>query len=149
MNLPTKSKKEEGFTLIEMLIAIVILSVLLGIATLGFSGARRASYVNSCKVEFAAVESAINSYRNDNPRVTGLSPGDPLLDLYSDAPGSLSAQGYMVKLDTSNRQYYSLSLNWIAAGLGIVGQPEVKVLDSDGTEIGTTPTSCQSLTARS
>lgn len=96
----------EAFTLIEMLIVVMIMGIIMGIAVLGFSGVNRASIIKSCKVDYLSVQSALNSFKNDNPPPTSISGS---LDLYADS-STLVASSYMSKLP-DNRTKYTITIS--------------------------------------
>lgn len=62
----TRSSNQDGFTLLEMLVVILIIGILAGIATIGLKGASRTARVQSCKVEVTSVYTAALAYKNDN-----------------------------------------------------------------------------------
>jgi prepilin-type N-terminal cleavage/methylation domain-containing protein len=61
-----KISKQDGFTLLEMLVVILIIGILGGIAVLGLKSANRTARVQSCKVEVSSVYSAALAYKSDN-----------------------------------------------------------------------------------
>ena len=54
--------KEDGFTLVELLVTIAILAVLFGITTLTLSGVGANAKTEVCKAEKSVVQSAIDIY---------------------------------------------------------------------------------------
>ena len=54
--------KEDGFTLVELLVTIAILAVLFGITTLTLSGVGANAQSTVCAAEIAVVQSAIDIY---------------------------------------------------------------------------------------
>ena len=59
-------KSEEGFTLVELLIVVVVLGVLAGAAVFGLSGTTATSQEASCKTDIRAVEAAVDAYHSAN-----------------------------------------------------------------------------------
>lgn len=77
------SSGEEGLTLTELLIVILIIGVLAGIAVLSFSGSRSSAIQDSCKNSYGAIALALSNYKSDTPSATQASlnavirnPGD-------------------------------------------------------------------------
>ena len=59
-------KQEGGFTLVELLVTIAILSMLFGISTLALSGLGDSAQDTVCTAEVAVVQSAIDIYLTVN-----------------------------------------------------------------------------------
>ena len=97
-------ERNAGFTLIELLVVIIIIGILAGIVSLGFSGARRTAMVNTCKIDWANANSALSAYRNDYPTDTITN-----LSLYA-TTGTLITNGYMQAL-INRLTSYSIILN--------------------------------------
>lgn len=57
--------KQEAFTLMEVMIAVVIIGVLATLALPGIMRMRKQLKVNSTKATMAAIESALHDYRED------------------------------------------------------------------------------------
>lgn len=103
------SVQENGFTLIEMLIVLVVMGIILSIAVLGFSGADKSATLKACQTDLLSVKAALKSFSNDYPDVA---PGTlPLsnTDLYSKSAGTLANLGYMSPL-IDNRNKYVISM---------------------------------------
>jgi general secretion pathway protein G len=82
-----RSRHENGFTLIELLVVIVIIMILVGIVIGAAKYARTKAARSRAQAEIAAMENALESYKNDNgvyPRST-ITRLDPLngTNLYS------------------------------------------------------------------
>ena len=58
--------KEDGFTLVELLVTIAILAVLFGITTLTLSGVGSNAATTVCAAEVAVVQSAMDIYLAEN-----------------------------------------------------------------------------------
>jgi prepilin-type N-terminal cleavage/methylation domain-containing protein len=67
MRSKIKISNQNGFTLLEMLVVILIIGILAGIAIIGLKGATRTARVQSCKVEVSSVYTAALAFKNDNP----------------------------------------------------------------------------------
>lgn len=89
-------RRDQGFTLIEMIVVVIIIGILAGVAVISLTSANRTGQVAACKADFKAVSSALSAYRND--RV------DDLTNLDLGYPGgtgvgpSLVSLGYIVPL---------------------------------------------------
>ena len=59
------SKKDKGFTLVELLIVIVILGILAAVTVFAVRGITTKSQTNSCAVEKRAIETATEAYFAD------------------------------------------------------------------------------------
>lgn len=67
LNYQKLSRKDKGFTLIEVLIVMIVIGIISSIAVLGLKAAQRTSIVASCKVDVSSVYSAALAYLLDNP----------------------------------------------------------------------------------
>lgn len=72
------AKSDRGFTLIELLVVIIILGVIAAISVASVSGAMKSAAVKSCRADWQSVDSAMSSYRTDNP-----APAYPYSSSYS------------------------------------------------------------------
>lgn len=97
-------ERNAGFTLIELLVVIIIIGILASIASLGYSGVRRTSMVNACKIDWATANSALLAYRSDY-----LTEVIANSSLYA-TTGTLIANGYMSAL-INNSSSYTIYLN--------------------------------------
>lgn len=61
--LMEKKRQEEGFTLIEMLIVVIILGILAAVVVFGVSTFRKDSAAEACKTDVKSVETAVEAYK--------------------------------------------------------------------------------------
>lgn len=61
--LMQKRREEEGFTLIEMLIVVIILGILAAVVIFGVSAFRDDSVKNACRTDAKSVETAAQAYK--------------------------------------------------------------------------------------
>jgi prepilin-type N-terminal cleavage/methylation domain-containing protein len=99
-------RNDEGLTLIEILITVVILGIISTITVLAVGGSLRAAQIKSCVADWNSVYVAAQAWQSDQT-IGNLTPTS-----YPDIT-ALASQGYMAKLDTSDRKY-SLALTWPA-----------------------------------
>lgn len=77
----TKKANDEGFTLVEMLIVIVVLGVLAGITVFGIATFRDDAEASACDASVKTVSTAVDAYRAKSttsavPTMTQLVDGD-------------------------------------------------------------------------
>lgn len=58
---------DEGFTLVELLIVVVVLGILAAVTVFGLSGTTSTSYKAACNADARSVEVAVEAYRANNP----------------------------------------------------------------------------------
>jgi general secretion pathway protein G len=87
-----KQPKEQGFTLVELLVVIVIIGLLTTIVALNVFGALGKSNVSKAKADIAVLEQALEQYRLDN--LTYPSSTDGLNALLSPPPGLAQPERY-------------------------------------------------------
>lgn len=91
-----------GLTLIELVVALTILSVLSAIVALNLQSSAKSARIAACKVDWRTVSAALNSYYNDNDSTAGtmgdLVTGGYLADYNGSIAGtnSLSRSGYTI-----------------------------------------------------
>ncbi len=61
-----RNLRDEGFTIIELLVVITIIGILSGIAYVGLTSARNNSIQDSCKAAYQAVYLGISGYQTDH-----------------------------------------------------------------------------------
>ena len=71
--------KDEGFTLPELLIVLIVIGIIAGISILSCGGTRKNSYATTCKSEYQTLLLAIQGYQADNagalpPSIQSLAP---------------------------------------------------------------------------
>ena len=100
--LVEKKRQEEGFTLIEMLIVVIILGILAAVVVFGVATFREDSVENACVTDAKSVETAAAAYKaktGSTPTMANLTSGDYL----KQAPNtSKTAAGEDYWIDTSD-----------------------------------------------
>jgi general secretion pathway protein G len=75
MDTTVQTKKDRGFTLVELLIVIVILGILATVTVFAVRGITDKGQQNSCKVERRAIETAFEAYFADQGADVATLPG--------------------------------------------------------------------------
>jgi len=75
----SKSTSEEGFSLLELLVVIVVLGILAAVVVFSLGGVAASAAVSSCKADVNAVENAVQAYEVQNqgaiPTASSLTSG--------------------------------------------------------------------------
>src|SRR5690242_10621526 len=69
------SRKENGFTLVEIMIVVAIIALLAAIAVPGFLRARKRSQASRVINDLRLIDSAVDQYAIENNKVSGASCG--------------------------------------------------------------------------
>lgn len=127
-----KRTRNDGFTLVETLVVIVILGVLAGIAALAAGTFTSTSARSSCTNDYRSVEAALESYREQNggfptAGVNGIpaaATGDaiPWLipTLLKDQPYVANRYQIYVPLGTNTVDVYSAGSSFDAPGVTLI-----------------------------
>jgi len=59
-------REEQGFTLIELMVVILIIGILVAIAIPVFNNARESAYQKTCQASLRTIDGAIQTFRADN-----------------------------------------------------------------------------------
>lgn len=111
-------KKEEGFTLVELLIVIVILGILVAIVIFAVGGFTGTSAQQACKTDVKQIKTAASAYYAQNGSWPG---GDSdLSPKYIQSLPPTSSSG--------NSQHYFVTRTYATTGTTVSGQ-----YDKDGT----------------
>ncbi|MEI8066534.1 MAG: prepilin-type N-terminal cleavage/methylation domain-containing protein [Actinomycetes bacterium] len=70
---------DQGFTLVEMLVVLMIMGILAGVTYVGLTSSRTNSVQNSCKTAYQSIALAVSAFQSDNANllptsITGLQP---------------------------------------------------------------------------
>lgn len=114
-----RAREDDGFTLIEMLVVVLILGMLASIAVVGINGVRRSASVEACQTDWQSLTSAVQSYGTDHLR-----PGTATPDysgLATDPIGVLTASDarYLHRAETSNAYVETMTVTSGGAGYRI------------------------------
>ena len=123
-----RARQEEGFTLIELMIVIVILGVLAGIVVFAVGGITDRGTSAACKTDVSTIQTAVEAYyaktggypANIVPSLTDPAGGNQFLKWDASFTGSTSATGpaSSVKTSTGYNIAYQPSTGdvWAAGG---------------------------------
>ena len=109
------SSSPHGFTLLELLAVFVIIVTLAGMILGVTKYAATNAAVSRTKAEIAAMEAALESYKNDNgayPTTPLVWPPSPLSPTYANSPILFQ------KLAAGSKQYFSFKANQIVTDSG-------------------------------
>jgi general secretion pathway protein G len=100
--------KKDGFTLVELLVAVGVLALLVGISLVAFRGSQAAARDAQRRTELEEIRTALEVYRTDNGSYPGTSGNAEVAGVLHNL---LVTPGYMasIPLDprhTANRYYY-------------------------------------------
>jgi len=113
-NLPVTDKKQQGFTLMELMVVIVILGVLAALVVPNVMGNKERADTQKAVSDIVALENALDMYKLDNHRYpTTEQPLDALVTLptLSPVPANYRTDGYIKRLpaDPWGNEYMLLS----------------------------------------
>ena len=89
-NVADRNTSDEGFSLIELLVVIIIIGVLAGIAIPVFLNQRQKGYDTQAKSDIRNMATAEETYLTDNP------------SNYTSSVSDLTALGFKTSINTSN-----------------------------------------------
>jgi prepilin-type N-terminal cleavage/methylation domain-containing protein len=120
------NKRDDGITLVEVLVTLLIIGILSGIVMLNLGNSRTASVQNACTTNYQALLLAISTYQSDNngalpANIAALSP------IYIN-PGLVTTDAFSLTLAASGSSYV------------------IKVNNKAGTVLGDAPAACTALT---
>lgn len=84
--IPQSERSDQGFTLVELLIVIVILGILATVTVFAVSGISQEAKTNVCFADRASVQTAVDAYwaKHDQQYPPGGDDGTFLAELYDD-----------------------------------------------------------------
>lgn len=130
--------QDQGFTLLELLVTMIVLGVLSTIAVLSLGTSRQSSVQQSCKTAHQGIVLAIASYQSDHAgslpsSLTAMTTADAITGvsyLSADLLPTVAKNGYVLTLDQAS-----------AAALSAPSKYLITVGNSAGT-LGTAPAAC-------
>jgi prepilin-type N-terminal cleavage/methylation domain-containing protein len=99
LGLERGSVGEQGFTLMELLIVIVVLGVLAGTVVFALTGVTSSAAVAACHADASSVENAVSDYNVQN------TPGTATAALLTNNPPVAGAVTYLHSMPASNPNY--------------------------------------------
>jgi type IV pilus assembly protein PilA len=117
-----RKNSEEGFTLIELMVVVLIIAILIAIAVPTFLGARQRAQNASAKSSLRNAFANAKSIYTDNQDYTGASPAallaaEPSLTFNDNATASTGAKNISVKTSTTDLYIVALSSSGTCYGL--------------------------------
>ncbi len=126
--------KQQGFTLIEIMVVVVIMGILAGLVGVAVFGNVDKAKVQSVKSDLRVISQALDLYRLDNNRYPSTDQGLEALVVPTDNAKNFPSEGYLKKKDVpldpwdnpynyisnSNRSYelYSFGADGVQGGEG-------------------------------
>lgn len=102
-----------GFTIIEVLVAIVIIGLLSGVASVTYVGAQRTARDNARKTDLSALSSAIETYYAAKKQFPGAETGTGVNEPCRQESGGYTYYSYLKNGDAEVDCRYSPRPNWI------------------------------------
>ena len=129
-------KDQQAFSLVEIMAALTILGIVVGLVAVNVTGSLSKAKVQSAKIEISALVSALEEYRRDCHRYPTTGEGLNVLVTKPDKCKNWKPGGYLAKKaigrDPWDNEYLYYSPAVIAPG----NKFEIISLGADGTEGG-------------
>jgi general secretion pathway protein G len=132
------AKDEQGFTLLEMMIVLVIIAVIAGLITVNVMGRPDEARVTTTRSNITSINAALKMYRLDNGNYPTSEQGLKALvekPTTAPVPGSWAQGGYLSAppLDAWQKpyEYQSDGMSFTIRSLGRDGKPGGEGVDAD------------------